>query len=164
MSLKTIRASRLLLVAVLILTAAACHKKTEEAAAPEPAPPAATETATAPAATLAPVTVTSLTLGSAVGPDKKITQEKDTFGKKDTLYASVGTSGAAPSAKLTARWSYEAKSGSKPVKDETIAIAPTGDAATEFHVAKPDGWPPGDYKIEILLDGKSVAVKAFRVA
>jgi len=165
MSRKTIRASRLLFAAVLMLTVAACHKKAEEAAAPEPAPPpAATETATPPAATTAPVTVTSLTLGSAIGPDKKVTQEKDTFGKKDTLYASVGTSGAAPSAKLTARWSYEAKSGSKPVKEETIAIAPTGDAATEFHVEKPDGWPTGDYKIEILLDGKSVAVKAFRVA
>jgi hypothetical protein len=162
MSAKTIRRSCLVLWAVLALATAACHKKTEEAAAPAPAP--APPPAAAPAPAPAGVTVASLTLGSAIGADKKVTQEKDTFDKNDTIYAAVGTTGAAPSAKLTARWSYEAKSGSKPVKEDSQDIAPTGDATTEFHVSKPDGWPKGDYKIEILLDGKSVAIKAFRVA
>ncbi len=161
--MKTIRASLLVAAAALLLTTAACQKKAEEAPAPAP-PPAAAAPAPAPAAAPAGVTVTGLTLGSAIGADKKVTQEKDTFDKKDTFYASVASSGAAPSAKITARWSFEMKSASKPVKEETLDIAPTGDTATEFHVSKPGGWPVGDYKIEILLDGKSVATKAFRVA
>ena len=32
-------------------------------------------------------------------------------------------------------------------------IAPTGSAATEFHISKPDGWPAGKYKLEVLLNG-----------
>src|SRR5947209_14475964 len=148
MSPKTIRRSCLVLCAALALTAAACHKKTEEAAAPAPAPAPPQETAAAPAPAPAGVTVASLTLGSAIGADKKITTEKDTFAKGDTLYAAVGTTGAAPSAKLTARWSYEGKSGEKLVKEDSQDIAPTGDSTTEFHVSKPDGWPKGDYKVE----------------
>jgi hypothetical protein len=27
---------------------------------------------------------------------------------------------------------------------------------TEFHVAKPDGWPKGSYKVEVFLNGNSV--------
>lgn len=166
MSPKTIRRSCLALCAVLALTAAACHKKAEEAAAPAPAPPQETAPAqaTAPAPAPAAMTVVSLTLGNAIGADKKVTKEEDTFKKGDTIYAAVGTAGAASSAKLAARWSYEGKSGEKLVKEDSQDIAPTGDATTEFHISKPDGWPTGDYKVEILLDGKSVATKAFRVA
>ena len=167
MSPKTIRRSCLVLCVALALTAAACNKKAEESAAPAPAPPpqeTAAAQATAPAPAPTGVTVASLTLGSAIGADKKVAKEEDTFKKGDTIYAAVGTTGAAASAKLTARWSYEGKSGEKLVKEDSQDIAPTGDATTEFHISKPDGWPTGDYKIEILLDGKSVATKAFRVA
>jgi hypothetical protein len=49
------------------------------------------------------------------------------------------------------------------VKEDTATITPTGPATTEFHISKPDGWPAGDYSVEILLDGKSVATKSFKV-
>ena len=32
-------------------------------------------------------------------------------------------------------------------------IAPTGPAVTEFHIAKPDGWPQGMYRVQVFLDG-----------
>src|SRR5262249_21889115 len=120
MSPKTIRRSCLALWAALALTTAACHKKTEEAVEPAPAPPPATAPAqpTPPAPAPAGVSVVSLTLGSAIGADKKVTKEEDTFKKNDPLYAAVGTAGAASSAKLTARWSYEGKSGEKLVKED----------------------------------------------
>jgi len=162
--LDSIRRGALLPLAILTLALAftACKKPEpppEAAPAPAPAPAAAPAPAPAPAG----VTVVTLTLGSAIGADKKVTQEKDTFAKNDTIYASVGTTGAAPSAKLTARWSFEGKSGSKPVDEKSQSIAPTGDTVTEFDVKKASGWPTGDYKVEILLDDKSVATKAFRV-
>ncbi len=155
------------LAALLILTSLAACKKSEPpapAAEATPAPAAAPAPAMSTGAAAAPVTVVALGIGKAVGADKKVVAEMDTFAKADTIYAAVGTSGAG-TAKLTAKWSYVAHSGAeKPVSEDTQAIAPTADATTEFHISKPDGWPAGDYKVEILLDGKSVATKAFRVA
>jgi hypothetical protein len=77
----------------------------------------------------------------------------------------VGTTGGSPAARLTARWSWVSRSGAeKPVGNETKTISPTTDASTEFHLTKIDGLAIGDYKLEILLDGTSVATKAIRVA
>jgi uncharacterized protein YfaS (alpha-2-macroglobulin family) len=42
-------------------------------------------------------------------------------------------------------------------------IAPTGEAATEFHIAKPDAFPAGKYKLEVYLDGNQVHSKTFEV-
>ncbi|HEV3458554.1 MAG TPA: hypothetical protein VHG32_18500 [Thermoanaerobaculia bacterium] len=160
-----------LLIAVLPL--AACHKSEETPAAGTPpaagAAPAATAPASAPAgapaASTAPLKVVALTIGKSVGADQKVTTEADTFAPGDTVYAAVGTTGASPAAKLTVRWASVSRSGAeKPAGDETKSIAPTGDAATVFQFAKPGGLATGDYKIEVLLDGQSVATKAFRVA
>ncbi len=159
-----------LLIAVLPL--AACHKSEETPAAGTPpaagAPPATTEKAGAPAAPTPPATplkVVALTIGKSVGADQKVTAAADTFAPGDTVYAAVGTTGASPAAKLMVRWASVSRSGAeKPAGDETKSIAPTGDAATVFHLARPGGLATGDYKIEVLLDGQSVATKAFRVA
>src|SRR5262249_49673069 len=164
----SLRSIRLLpLVAIVALALLAGCKKKEEAPPPAPPPPAAPAMATStppPAASTAPFTVTALSLGNAVGADQKVATEMDTFAKKDTIYAAVGSTGASSGAKLTAKWSFVSKSGAeKPVKEDSVTIQPTGDAWTDFHIEKPDGWPAGDYKIELLVDGKSVATKAFRV-
>jgi hypothetical protein len=49
------------------------------------------------------------------------------------------------------------------VSESTQTIAPTGDARTEFHVSKPDGWPAGKYKIEVLVNGATAGTKEFDV-
>ena len=150
------RPSRALAAALAAACAvlAACKK-----AEPPPPPPAAA--APAPTAVPAGVRVVSVTIGNAVGADKKVTAAMEALGAKDTIYASVATEGTAASAKLTAKWTFGAAGQS--VKDEDQTIAPTGPAVTEFHISKADGWPKGDYKVEILLDGVSVATKSFKV-
>jgi len=137
-----------------------CKKKEE--VPPEPTiTPAPVET---PAATPAPVPfkVTSIDLGKAIGPDKKVTEAATTFGPKDTIYAVVSSEGTGPDVKLTAKWTYGDKGQS--VKDEDQTVTPNGTAGTtEFHVSKPSGWPVGKYKVEILADGTSAGVKEFEV-
>ena len=49
------------------------------------------------------------------------------------------------------------------MNESSETIAPTGAATTAFHISKPDGWPTGNYKVEISLDGKVVATKDFSV-
>lgn len=110
---------------------------------------------------LAPrIIVTSVELGRAVGSDYKVTMPTTTFDPKDVIYASVSTAGSAKIATLGARWSYQ---DGQTVNSSSENIAPNGSAATAFHIAKPDGWPSGNYEVEIFLDGRAVATKAFSV-
>jgi len=116
--------------------------------APRPAPPAP------------PVArVASVALGSALDPTKKVVSPKSTFTPTDTIYASVDTQGWSAPVTLTARWTYE----DGQVVSESSQQAEAGPATTEFHIAKPSGWPAGGYQIEILADGASAAVQRFEV-
>ena len=143
------------------LLLAACGKKEENAPPPPVAttPPPATTTPP-PAAPEAAVSVTSIDLGTAVGPDQKVTTPTTTFGAKDTIYAAVATTGSASNATLGAKCTYQ---DGQTVNDSSQTIAPTGPAVTTFHISKPDGWPTGNYKVEISLNGAPVSSKDFSV-
>ena len=146
----------LAVLAALVLALTACSKK-EEPPKVEAPPPATT--APAPSAGVA---VTAINLGTAVGADKKVAKGTDTFGSKDTIYASVDTTGSG-TATLKAKWTYRKDGKEAVVKEDTMTIAPTGAATNEFHISKPDGWPVGNYQVEIFVADKSVGTKAFTV-
>jgi len=137
-------------LALAVLGAGACKKKTPDVAVTPPAPPAA------PAA--APLAVTSVNLGKSLGPDKRVTSETTTFAKNDSVYASVATSGSAGGT-LAARWTFQ----DGQVVDETTQSVGAGPAVTEFHIFKPSGWPTGNYKVEVMLNGAPAQSKEFRV-
>ena len=86
----------------------------------------------------------------------------NTFARNDTIYASVDTAGSGSST-LQAKWTYRANGQDVAVRDDTQAINPTGPATTEFHVSKPDGWPAGDYKVEVSSSGNTPATRTFTV-
>ena len=140
--------------AALVAFAACSKKEAPPAPTPAPVPPAAQ----APAA--APFALAAIDLGKQIGADKKVTEAVAVFAPADTIYASVSTTGAAPSVALKARWTYE---DGQVVNESTQTIAPTGPAVTEFHIAKPSGWPAGKYQVEISANGSAVGSKAFEV-
>ena len=153
--------TRFLALALVAVGLVACKKDPPPAPAPMPAPP--TTQAPPPPAAPAAVTVSSATLGSAVGADKKVTAPKESFAKNDTIYVAVDTTGSGTAA-VKARWTFIGKDGkSVPVKEDMQTIQATGPATTEFHISKPDGWPVGDYQVEVLVDDKPVQTKRFRV-
>ena len=127
----------------LIALTAACGSK------PAPPPPPPVKAAT-PVPTPAPPAVGTVTLGSAIGDDKTVTAPGDVFGNKDTIYASVATTGAGP-VKLRAVWTFVKGDKTAKVHDSTIEFDSTGPATNEFHVGNPKGWPRGDYRVEIFL-------------
>jgi hypothetical protein len=114
---------------------------------------------TAPPAAASPVKVDDIDVGRSLAADKSIAEKTDNFRPADTVYVAVKTSGAAPSATLAAHFRF----GEQPVSDSTQTIAPRGPEVTEFHVSKPDGWPTGDYQVEILLNGVSAGKESFKV-
>jgi hypothetical protein len=137
--------------ALTAIALAGCKKET---------PPQNETAAAAPAPAPAAFSVTVIELGKQVGPDKRITSPTTTFGPKDTIHASVASDGAAPKKIIAAKWTYQ---DGQVVKEAAETIAPTGPAATEFHISKPSGWPAGKYKVEISVDGSPAGSKDFEV-
>lgn len=133
------------------LTLAGCKKEA-------PAPPGETGAAV-PAPAPAEFSVSGVEVGKQIGADKRVTAPAASFLPKDTIYVSVATEGA-PSKTITAKWSFQ---NGKVIKEATETIAPTGPAATEFHISKPSGWPAGKYTVEIAVDGSPAATKEFEV-
>ena len=134
---------------------AACGKKE-----PPPPPPTPVPAPTA-VPTPVPFKVASVDLGKSIGDDKKVKDAATTFGPKDTIYAVVSTEGVAPKVALKARWTVGAKGtlGNEEGRD----ISSPGPSATEFHIARPSGWPVGKYKVEVSADGAVAATKDFEV-
>lgn len=161
--MKRIRISSVLLVAMLGAVALVGCKKKEEAAPVASTPPPATTPAPAPMPATA--SVTSVDLGNAVGADMKIATPMTTFAPKDTIYVSIGTTTSDPAAsvpgKLTAKWSH--LDSNQTVNEESRDLTLTGTNSTEFHIAKPDGWPTGKYRVEVALDGNVVQSREFEV-
>ena len=151
--MKRIRSAAPVLAYCLAAALVACAKK-------EPPPPPPTPVPTV-APTPVPFKVTTVDLGTSIGDDKKVKEAAATFGPKDTIYASIASEGAVPKVTLKARWTYGEKG--QLVNEETRDLAPTGPAVTEFHIAKPSGWPVGKYKVEVSADGNLAATKEFEV-
>jgi hypothetical protein len=147
-------------LAALVLTLNACGKKEEPK--PQVAPAPTTAPAPVPPPVMAGVAVGSVTLGNAIGVGMKVAQAADSFAKKDTIYASVDTTGSG-TATLKAKWTYRKGGQESLVKEDKQTIAPTGPASSEFHISKPDGWPAGDYQVEIFVDDKLAQSKSFTV-
>ena len=103
--------------------------------------------------------VTDVQIGRSINTDKTVMDKADSFAPADTIYVSVKTDGAAQGAKLQTRWYFN----DKVVEESSEMISPTGPAVTEFHLSKPDGWPVGNYRIEVLLNGAPSGTKNFEV-
>ncbi len=142
------------------LALSACGKKETPAPVPPPVVAPAPAPVAPPPPVAVPVAVASVDLGSAVGADQRVTAPTTTFGPKDTIYAAVSTTGMAPNAAISAKWTYQ---DGQTVNESSQTIAPTGPAVTSFHISKPDGWPVGNYKVVISLNGTSAASKDFSV-
>ena len=144
MTMQTKKTSLLLCLALLVV-AAGCGRKTD------------TGTVGTSGTT---VRVTDVSLGRAIGGDKAITDATDKFRPSDTIYGSVATDGTAPNATIRAKWTFE---DGQTVDDSTRTIAPGGRERTEFHIAKPNGWPAGKYKLEVFLNDQPAQTKSFEV-
>ena len=154
------------LAATLVLSA--CGKSSEPASPiPDTPPPSASVMAPAPAASApmsmtgapAAVSFSSVELGSAVDANHKVLTSSNMFAPKDTIYASVGTMGHG-SATLAAKWTYQ---DGQDVHEDSKVLDAMGPETTAFMISKPSGFPVGDYKVEISLDGKLVASKDFSI-
>ena len=105
-----------------------------------------------------PLRVTTIQTGKSLNSDKSVGNHTTQFKPDDTMFASVLTDGPG-SGTIGARWKYSGRL----VSEETKSVSYRDHAATEFHIQNSSGFPPGDYSVEILVDGQSFATRALRV-
>ena len=150
-----------------VLALAGCKKKDEAPVATMPGPPATmppTEPMPAPAP-VAAASVVAVDLGSAAGADMKITAPKTSFAPADKIIAAVSTrtadAAASVPAKIAAKWSHV--DSNQTVNEEARDVQLKGDQVFDFEITNPNPWPPGKYKVEVMLDGAIVQSRDFDV-
>jgi len=148
------------LVGLSLLVLSGCKKEEPPPPPPPPPPPVAP----APPPPPAPFRVTGVQLGKGIQPDNSVQTVTATFAPKDTIYLSVTSVGMAPQAALTTRWTFGPKDVL--VHEETKSVSPPSPKPmhTEFHISKPSGWPPGDYKVVVTVDGQPAQTETFAVS
>ncbi len=105
-----------------------------------------------------PLRVTTIQTGKSLNSDKSVGNHTTRFKPDDTMFASVLTDGPG-SGTIGVRWRYAGRL----VSEETRDVSYRDHAATEFHIQNSSGFPPGDYTVEILVDGQSFATRSLRV-
>lgn len=156
----TLTTSRLALAAALTATLAlAACKRGDDTPAPapavEPAPTPATVT-TAPSA----LNVSAVTLGTSVGPDRRIATPLTTFTTSDPIVVSIDTGGAAANAELTARLVYQ---DGQTAGEQTERLTTSGSEITNVTFTNANGWPAGSYRAEVWVDGSQALSRDFTI-
>jgi hypothetical protein len=105
-----------------------------------------------------PLKVKTIQTGRSLNSDNSVGLLTQRFRPDQTMYVAVLTDGPGKGT-LTAKWTYAGRS----VSEDTKNVSYRDSAATEFHITNSSGFPPGDYNVEILLDGKPVETRNLRV-
>jgi hypothetical protein len=98
---------------------------------------------------------TTANIGSLkLGKDANVSQETSTFAATDTVYAVATIDNAPGPVKVTGRLAIESvegeQSGPIPGLEKTVDLPSSGTATYTF-TPPPGGFPPGRYKVEVLM-------------
>jgi hypothetical protein len=148
------------LMSAAVLAGSACGGGGRDRAGTETGAVDTTAADTAPAPPSNELAISGVMIGKRIGQNNLITEPTFQFGPKDTVYVSVGTTGAPDSANLTAVWHFQ---GGKRIDSTSQTIKPEGPANTEFHLVNAKGFPVGTYLVTIYADGDSADARTFAV-
>lgn len=154
-------------MAALALGAAACGGN-DDAADTRMAPgtiadgPAVGGSASGTGVTAGALRVTEVWLGRAMRGDTAVVDDIDDFARTDTIHAVVRHEGAAQGSSITARWTFE-DGQVVDERSETVTGVADRPGYAHFMISNPAGWPVGDYRLTVLVDGREVETEDFEV-
>ena len=105
-----------------------------------------------------PIKVKTIQTGRSLNSDNSVGIHTQRFRPDQTMYVAVLNDGPGKGT-LTAKWTYAGRT----VSEDTKKVSYRDSAATEFHITNSSGFPPGEYSVEILLDGKPVETRNLKV-
>lgn len=120
------------------------------------------------ATAFAEVKLGALTICKGVeGPELNPVNATDKFGS-DTpvIHAVAQIKGGIPSTKITGKWiSVDAISiPNYEINSADLVLNKTGTVNAHFELSKPTkGWPTGNYKVDIYIDGEKAGSAAFSI-
>jgi len=106
--------------------------------------------------------------GAIFSDDKRSDVNMESFPRSTKkIYLTVHVEDVPNDAKLKASWIIENAAGfppNTPIAASDVSMRPQMKTAS-YSLDKPNiGWPPGDYKVELAIDGKVQSTVRFKVA
>ena len=110
------------------------------------------------AACAGPLELANIQVGRSLNQDRSISSITTLFKPSETIYVSVQTK-AAGKGTVSVKWKY----GTRVIDEPSKQVDYDGPASTEFHMQNSGGFPPGDYSVDVFIDGVQVGTRAFKV-
>ena len=105
-----------------------------------------------------PLRLTTLQLGRSLNPDNSVGTHTTRFKPDETVYVSI-LSDDPGYGTITVQWRLNGQVVSEATRDVSYTRA----AATEFHLQNSGGFPPGRYRVDVLINGQPAGSREFRV-
>lgn len=105
-----------------------------------------------------PITVDTIQLGRSLNTDQSIASQTTTFKPNETVYVAALNS-ARGYGVISVKWYM----GAQMLSEREKKVDFSGAGATEFNISSATGFPEGDYRVEVFLDGTSVGTRNFNV-
>ena len=105
-----------------------------------------------------PLNVVGIQTGKSLNSDHSIGVHAASFHPNDTMYVSVLSNGRGKGT-ITVKWSL----GGRVLQTLAKKVSYNDQAATDFRFEAADGFPVGDYAIEVIVDGKTIETRRVKV-
>ena len=106
-----------------------------------------------------PLTVETIQLGRSLNADQSVAEPTTTFKPNETIYVAA-LNPARGDGTIRVKWYY----GTQLLSDREKKVSFKGAGATEFNLQSAANFPPGDYSVEVEVDGQSVGKRNFTVS
>jgi hypothetical protein len=113
--------------------------------------------AAAAACSSGPLQLTNIQVGRSLNQDRSVASITTLFKPSETVYVAVQT--GAGEGTISVKWKY----GTQVIDEPSKPVSYDGPASTEFHLQNSGGFPPGDYSVDVFIDGVQVGTRAFKV-
>lgn len=110
------------------------------------------------AACSGPLQLANIQTGRSLNQDRSIASITTLFKPNENIYVSIQTT-AAGKGTIGVKWKY----GERVIDEPTKQVDYDGPASTEFHMQNSGGFPPGDYSVDVFIDGVQVGTRSFKV-
>jgi hypothetical protein len=104
-----------------------------------------------------PLQLANIQIGRSLNQDRSVASITTLFKPSETVYVAVQTT--AGKGVVGVKWKF----GTQVIDEPTKQVSYDGPASTEFHLQNSGGFPPGDYSVDIFIDGVQVGTRAFKV-
>jgi len=105
-----------------------------------------------------PLNVVGIQTGKSLNSDHSVGIHAASFHPSDTMYVSVLSVGRGAGT-ITVTWTF----GGRAIQTLKRKVSYNGQAATDFRFEAADGFPIGDYTIEVNVDGKTIETRRVKV-